>query len=120
MVKLSEKARDWLANHGYDPAFGVRPLRRALQKFVESPLSIRLLSGEYRKGDVIEVDIEGGEDTELDKQVVFHKASSLGSSEGKPRRSKSEKADADKKEVESKESATTEENKTEAVDSISD
>jgi ATP-dependent Clp protease ATP-binding subunit ClpC len=46
-VELTLDARDWLARVGYDAAFGARPLRRALQKYVESPLSISLLSGQF-------------------------------------------------------------------------
>ncbi|HOE70833.1 MAG: AAA family ATPase [Anaerolineaceae bacterium] len=65
-VELSEEARLWLANEGYDPAFGARPLKRALQKHVESPLSISLLSGEFVYGDTVLIDIE-------DEQVVFKK-----------------------------------------------
>jgi len=65
-VELSEAARLWLANEGYDPAFGARPLKRALQKHVESPLSISLLSGEFVYGDTVLIDIE-------DEQVVFKK-----------------------------------------------
>ncbi|GAB4506067.1 MAG: AAA family ATPase [Anaerolineales bacterium] len=55
-VELTEAARDWLAREGYDPNFGARPLRRALQKHVENALALRLLSGEFREGDVIIVD----------------------------------------------------------------
>ena len=57
-VSLSDAARDWLALVGYDPAFGARPLRRALQKHVESPLSISLLSGEFAQGDTVLVDLD--------------------------------------------------------------
>ncbi|PKO06920.1 MAG: Clp protease [Chloroflexi bacterium HGW-Chloroflexi-3] len=56
-VVMSETARDWLANEGYDSMFGARPLRRALQKFVESPLSVSILAGEFHDGDVISVDL---------------------------------------------------------------
>jgi ATP-dependent Clp protease ATP-binding subunit ClpC len=56
-VVLSIAARDWLAEVGYDANFGARPLRRALQKHVESPLSIQLLSGDFKKGDTILVDV---------------------------------------------------------------
>jgi ATP-dependent Clp protease ATP-binding subunit ClpC len=49
-VTLTPAARTWLATEGYDPAFGARPLRRALQKHVESPLSVRLLQGEFKSG----------------------------------------------------------------------
>jgi ATP-dependent Clp protease ATP-binding subunit ClpC len=57
-VELTASAREWLANEGYDPAFGARPLRRALQKHVESPLSISLLSGEFKSGDTVIVDVD--------------------------------------------------------------
>ncbi len=57
-VELSEPARDWLANEGYDTMFGARPLRRALQKFVESPLSVSILAGEFKDGDEILVDLD--------------------------------------------------------------
>jgi ATP-dependent Clp protease ATP-binding subunit ClpC len=48
-VELTPASREWLANEGFDPAFGARPLRRALQKHVESPLSVSLLSGEFNQ-----------------------------------------------------------------------
>jgi len=65
-VELTEAATLWLSDEGYDPAFGARPLKRAMQKYVESPLSISLLSGEFVPGDTVLVDIEDG-------QVVFKK-----------------------------------------------
>jgi ATP-dependent Clp protease ATP-binding subunit ClpC len=55
-IELTEAARTWVAEQGYDPAFGARPLRRTLQKQVESPLSVRLLRGEFTAGDTIVVD----------------------------------------------------------------
>ena len=55
-VDLTEKARNWLAKTGYDEAFGARPLRRALQKFVESPLSVELLGGSMPSGSSMIVD----------------------------------------------------------------
>jgi ATP-dependent Clp protease ATP-binding subunit ClpC len=61
-VELTPAAREWLANEGYDPAFGARPLRRALQKHVESSLSVSLLSGEFKSGDKVIVDVD--EETE--------------------------------------------------------
>ncbi len=57
-VELSSEARDWLAEVGYDPDFGARPLRRALQKHIESPLSLSLLSGEFSAGETILVDVD--------------------------------------------------------------
>jgi ATP-dependent Clp protease ATP-binding subunit ClpC len=56
-IELTEAARDWLAKEGYDPQFGARPLRRTLQRRVESPLSIRLLHGEFKEGDMVVVDV---------------------------------------------------------------
>jgi len=67
-VELTPAAREWLAQTGYDPAFGARPLRRALQKYIESPLSVSLLAGEFQEGDRVLVDLD-------EKQsLVFHKA----------------------------------------------
>ena len=55
-VQLSDEARTWLAEAGYDPAFGARPLRRALQKHIESPLSVKILQGKFKEGDTVIVD----------------------------------------------------------------
>ncbi len=55
-IELTDAARTWVAEQGYDPAFGARPLRRTLQKQVESPLSVKLLRGEFQAGDAIIVD----------------------------------------------------------------
>ena len=60
-VELTDVARKWLARQGYDPAFGARPLRRALQKYLESPLSVDLLSGKFTSGKIIVADIREGE-----------------------------------------------------------
>jgi ATP-dependent Clp protease ATP-binding subunit ClpC len=59
-VALTDSAREWLARQGYDPQFGARPLRRALQRHVESPLSVQLLRGDFERGDKVVVD--AGED----------------------------------------------------------
>ena len=60
-VELTDAARQWLAKEGFDPQFGARPLRRALQRHVESPLSVRLLRGDFEQGDLVGVDAEDGE-----------------------------------------------------------
>jgi ATP-dependent Clp protease ATP-binding subunit ClpA len=65
-VELTDAARKWLANEGYDPAFGARPLRRAIQKYVESPLSVELLSGKYKDGATVQVDVD-----EEKNKIVF-------------------------------------------------
>jgi len=56
-VELTDEARKWLAREGFDPQFGARPLRRALQRHVESPLSVQLLRGEFQRGDLVVVDV---------------------------------------------------------------
>ncbi len=66
-VRLTDEARRRLAEVGYNPDFGARPLRRALQKHIESPLSVKLLAGDFEQGDTVVVDV-GGEDEE---EIVF-------------------------------------------------
>ena len=56
-VELTEAAREWLAKAGYDPQFGARPLKRTLQRQVESPLSVQLLHGLFQSGDTVVIDI---------------------------------------------------------------
>lgn len=60
-IVLTEAAQKWLALHGYDKDFGARPLRRTLQRYVESPLSVKLLRGEFASGDVVGIDEENDE-----------------------------------------------------------
>jgi ATP-dependent Clp protease ATP-binding subunit ClpC len=64
-VQLTDAARQWLAKEGYDPAFGARPLRRAIQKHVESLLSVELLAGKFKDGATVVVDVEK-------EKIVFH------------------------------------------------
>jgi len=56
-VEITDKAKSWLAKEGYDPVYGARPLRRAIERYVENPLSTRLLRGEFGQGDIIVVDL---------------------------------------------------------------
>ncbi len=58
-VTLNEPARQRLAELGYDPVYGARPLRRAIQKYLQDPLALRILSGEFREGDSVQVDVDG-------------------------------------------------------------
>jgi ATP-dependent Clp protease ATP-binding subunit ClpC len=55
-VELTDAARQWLAHEGFNSQFGARPLRRALQRYVESPLSVKLLRGDFVRGDLVVVD----------------------------------------------------------------
>jgi ATP-dependent Clp protease ATP-binding subunit ClpC len=56
-LKLTETASAFLVKHGYDEKFGARPLKRAIQKYIEDPLSEKILLAEFSKGDEIEVDL---------------------------------------------------------------
>ncbi len=60
-IELTEAAQVWLAKQGFDKDFGARPLKRAIQRFIESPLSVRLLKGEVKAGDRIRIDEEDDE-----------------------------------------------------------
>jgi len=57
MLKLTDQATDFLVKHGYDEQYGARPLKRAIQKFIEDPLSEKILMGEFSRNDEIEVDV---------------------------------------------------------------
>ena len=54
-IEMAESAKDWLAKEGYDPQYGARPLRRAVQRYVENPLSNRILAGDFKEGDAVKV-----------------------------------------------------------------
>jgi ATP-dependent Clp protease ATP-binding subunit ClpC len=56
-LKLTDAATEFLVKHGYDEQYGARPLKRAIQKYIEDPLSEKILMGEFSKGDEIEVDL---------------------------------------------------------------
>jgi ATP-dependent Clp protease ATP-binding subunit ClpB len=60
-LELTDAAKEVLAEAGWDPAYGARPLKRALQRLVENPLAQRLLEGEFVEGDVIRIDAQNGE-----------------------------------------------------------
>jgi ATP-dependent Clp protease ATP-binding subunit ClpB len=66
-LELTEEAKEVVAEAGWDPSYGARPLKRALQRLVENPLALRLLEGEFGDGDTIRVDARDGE-------LVFRKA----------------------------------------------
>ncbi len=54
-IELSEGAKSWLAKEGYDPMFGARPLRRAIERYVGNPLSAKILGGQLKEGDTVKV-----------------------------------------------------------------
>lgn len=62
LLEISDKAREYIAREGYDPAYGARPLKRTLQRAVQDPLALMLLEGKFMEGDTVLVDISmGGE-----------------------------------------------------------
>ena len=65
-LNASDKAIDWLSQLGFDPQFGARPLKRAIQTLLENPLAQQLLAGEFLQGDTIVISEEHG-------QFQFHK-----------------------------------------------
>ncbi|SOD80261.1 ATP-dependent Clp protease ATP-binding subunit [Spirosoma fluviale] len=62
-VELTEKAKDFLAEKGYDPQYGARPLSRAIQRYLEDPVAEEILKGELKEGDVIMADYSGEGET---------------------------------------------------------
>jgi ATP-dependent Clp protease ATP-binding subunit ClpB len=64
---LTDAAKEALAEAGWDPTYGARPLKRAIQRLVENPLALRLLEGEFADGDTVRVDAHDG-------GLVFEKA----------------------------------------------
>ncbi len=66
-LELTDEAKQVLAEAGWDPTYGARPLKRAIQRMVENPLALRLLEGDFAEGDAIRVDARDGE-------LVFERA----------------------------------------------
>jgi len=60
-LELSDKAFELLGNVGFDPVYGARPLKRAIQAQIENPLAQKILAGEFGNGDTVRVDAEGGQ-----------------------------------------------------------
>lgn len=67
-IKLTDKARDLIAEHGFDPAYGARPLKRAIQKYLQDPLAIKILEGDFVSGDEIQVDVNSQNELEFKKK----------------------------------------------------
>ncbi len=65
-LKITETAKEWLGELGYDPTFGARPLKRVLQRYITNALAEKILSGQLGEGDSIEIDVEN-------KNIVFNK-----------------------------------------------
>ena len=57
-IELSQEAKDFLVEKGYDPAFGARPLRRAIMKYIEDPFAEEILKGTYTQGSIIRANFD--------------------------------------------------------------
>jgi ATP-dependent Clp protease ATP-binding subunit ClpB len=66
-LEVTDAAKKRLAEEGYDPAFGARPLKRAIQREIQNPLALAVLEGKFGDGDTIAADVEGD-------RIVFRKA----------------------------------------------
>ena len=72
-VVLTDPARDWVVEKGYDPQYGARPMRRTLQRFVESPMSKKLLRGEFQPGDTVLIVVEPDPDNPEQEILGFER-----------------------------------------------
>ena len=64
-LELTDKAKDYLANTGFDPVYGARPLKRTIQHLIQDPLAMKILDGSIGEGSHVFVDVQDG-------QVIFH------------------------------------------------
>ncbi len=69
-IELSDKARALLVRSGFDPTYGARPLKRAIQREIETPLARRILGGEVRDGQHVFIDVDGAGNLRFESQVV--------------------------------------------------
>ena len=67
---MTDAARAFVAREGYDPQYGARPLRRAIQRSIENPLAKQLLAGEFTPGDTVRIDVRDG-------SLVFEKVAAI-------------------------------------------
>jgi len=55
-LEITTRAKEFLAEQGYDPVYGARPLKRTIQKLIQDPLALKILQGEFREGDTVKID----------------------------------------------------------------
>jgi ATP-dependent Clp protease ATP-binding subunit ClpB len=74
-LELTEAAKNLIAEKGYDPAYGARPLKRTIQRLIQDPLAVKVLGGEFKEGDRVEIDADGDELTfQHGARAAFHEA----------------------------------------------
>ena len=69
-LELNDKVKEMLAGKGYDRVFGARPLKRTIQKYMQDPLSMKILQGDFLDGDKIEVNINEENDSLIFKKAI--------------------------------------------------
>ena len=67
-LEVTRRVKEFLVEKGYDPHYGARPLKRAIQRYLQDPLALKILEGEFKEGDKIEADLE-----ERNKEIIFRK-----------------------------------------------
>jgi ATP-dependent Clp protease ATP-binding subunit ClpB len=75
---LTDRAKEFLAKQGFDPVYGARPLKRAIQRFIQDPLALKILQGEFRDGDTIEVDLGPDQSLRFKKKLAKGKTVEVG------------------------------------------
>lgn len=70
-LAMSEEATDWLAHAGYDPVYGARPLKRAIQRELETPIAKAILAGRYCEGGNVTVDVQNSADQTTQQRLVL-------------------------------------------------
>jgi ATP-dependent Clp protease ATP-binding subunit ClpC len=83
LLELTEKAKDFIVERGYDEKFGARPLKRAIQKFIEDPLAEGIINQNLNAGDKVVMDWQDGKE-ELSVQFKKSKGKSTSSDKTKP------------------------------------
>ncbi len=73
-LSLSDRAKEFLAKEGFDPVYGARPLKRAIQRFIQDPLALKILEGEFSEGDIIEVDVNSKNEVVFSRPAVKGRA----------------------------------------------
>jgi len=73
-LEFDSKAMQWLANRGYDPVYGARPLKRVIQRSLQNPLATQLLEGKVHDGDTVDVTVQNGELSIGGEQVLSEAA----------------------------------------------
>ena len=60
-LEITERAKALIADSGFDPVYGARPLKRTIQRLIQDPLAVKILAGEFKEGDRVKVDSQGSE-----------------------------------------------------------